>query len=171
MNSVRTVTINSVLNQNWVGCTVRTPKAQVASTLRAQCPGRGRCCDHNAQVARMSSAQPAQVARSACAGHAHSAQVMGACRDLPALPSQTAKVATSFPSRDLLEAIPCRDITFVSQHRSTLSRSRLQISCRDIVSPAQPQARSRLHFQVATSWMTNLCRDIIFMSRPRSCPA
>ena len=41
---------------------------------------------------------------------------------------------------------------------------------RDIVSPAQPQARSRHRNQVATSLETNLCRDIVFMSRPRSCP-
>ena len=121
-----TVTVNSALNQNWVGCTMRTPKAQVVSTLRAQCPGRGCCCAHNAQVTRMLRAQLAQVARSACAGRAHSAQVVGACRHLPALPSQTAQVATSFPGCDLLEAIPCRDITLVSRHRLAHSRSRHQ---------------------------------------------
>ena len=59
----------------------------------------------------------AHVSRTTSAGRAHSAQVVGACRDLPALPSQTAQVATSFPGCDLLEAIPCRDITLVSRHR------------------------------------------------------
>ena len=138
---------------------MRTPKAQVASTLRKQCSCRGRYYADNAQVACTASA-----------GCVHSAQVVGACRDLPALPSLVAQVATSFPGRDLLEAIPCRDITLVSLHRSAHSRSRLQISCRDTVSPAQPQARSRHQNQVATSWMTNLCRDSVFMSRPHSCP-
>ena len=144
---------------------MRTPKTQVARTLRAQCPGHGSCCAHNAQVAcrsraqraqvarsacagralsvrrsraqraqvarsacagralsvRRSRAQRAQVARSACAGRAHSAQVVGACRDLPALPSQTAQVATSWrPShvatshwcRDTAQPTPGRDFKF-----------------------------------------------------------
>ena len=91
----QTVTANSALKQNWVGCTVRTPKTQVARTLRAQCPGRGHCCTHNKLVARMSRAQPAQVARSACAGRAHSAQVVGASRDLPSLSNPR-------PSRDIV---------------------------------------------------------------------
>ena len=44
------MTANSELNQNWVGCTVSTPRTQVVSTLRTQCPGRGRCSAHNKQV-------------------------------------------------------------------------------------------------------------------------
>ena len=85
-----------------------------------------------ARTARWSRSQPAQVALAARAsrarsqsksrtGRAHSAQVVGACSNLPALPSQTAQVATSFPCRDLLEAIPCRDITLVSRHHSAHS--------------------------------------------------
>ena len=111
-------------------------------------------------------------------GRAHSAQVVGACHDLPALSSQTAQVATSFRCRDLLEAIPCRDITLVSRHRSahsgrdTRTRSRppgrptyvaTSSSCRDLNSQ---QARSRHQFHVATSWRLTYvatsisCRDI-----------
>ena len=49
-------------------------------------------------------------------------------------------------------------------------RSRLQIVVATPLSPpAQPQARSRHQNQVATLLTTNLCRDIKFMSRPRSC--
>ena len=62
MNNVQTVTLNSALYQNWDGCTMRTPRTQVARTLRAHCPGRGRCCAHSKQVALMSRAQPVQVA-------------------------------------------------------------------------------------------------------------
>ena len=193
MNSSQTVTVNSALNQNWVGYTVRTPRTHVVHTLREQCPGRGRCCAHNAQVVRMSRAQPAQVtrmlraqpaqvARSACAGRAHSAQVVGACRDLPALPSQTAQVTTSFPGRDLLEVIPCRDITLVSRHRlSCLASSQVATPepGRDllddqpmsrhqvhVVTSSSQQARSRRQFHVATSWRLTYvatsisCRDI-----------
>ena len=76
---------------------------------------------HNAQVAHMSSARPAQVARSACAGRSHSAQVVGASRDLLPLPSprlghnnvsrsrppgRLSQVATSIPCRDLPSAQP-----------------------------------------------------------------
>ena len=35
---------------------------------------------------------------------------------------------------------------------------------------AQPQARSRHHFQVATSWTTKPGRDVNSMSRPPCCP-
>ena len=67
------------------------------------------CCEH--------------VGCSACAGRAHSAQVVGACRDLFPL-SIPRQVVTSFPSRDLLEANPCHDIKLVSRHRSGHSKSR-----------------------------------------------
>ena len=129
MNSVQTVTVNSALNQNWVGCTVRTPKAQAARTLRAQCPGHGRYCAHSRQVVRMSRAQPAQVARMS------RAQPVQVARIGPRSWAQVAtsfpcpapgQVATSFPGRDLLEANPCRDIKFVSRHHSGHFRSRPQ---------------------------------------------
>ena len=155
--------MNSYPNSDYKQCTesklgwvtMRTPKTQVARTLRAQCPGRGRCCAHNTLVARMSRAQPAQAARSACAGRAHSAQVAGACRDLPALPSQPPRSRRHFNV-----ATSWRPSHVATYHW-----------CRDTVSPAQHQARShpmsRHQFHVATSWTTNLCRDIKFMSRPQ----
>ena len=110
------MTANSALKQNWVGCTVRTPRTQVARTLCAQCSGRGRCCTHNGLVARMSRAQPAQVARSACAGRTLSAQVVGASRDLP---SAQPKPPRSRPQNRVATPIsiwhpePCRDIKSV----------------------------------------------------------
>ena len=81
---------------------MRTPRTQVELTLRAQCPGRGRCCAHSRLVARMSRAQVAT--------------------SLPC--PAPCQVATSFPGRDLLKANPCRDIKLVSGHRSGHSRSR-----------------------------------------------
>ena len=68
MNSVHEQCPNSdpkqctVTKRGWVH-TMRTPRTQVAGTLRAQCPCRGRYCTHSKFVSRMSLAQPAQVAR------------------------------------------------------------------------------------------------------------
>ena len=59
----------------------------IVRTRCAQCPCRGHCCAYSKLVARMSRAQLVQVAHSACAGRAHSAQVVGACRDLSPLPN------------------------------------------------------------------------------------
>ena len=68
--------------------TGRAHVARAASTGRARSQHRSR-------------AQPAQVARSSCAGRVHSAQAVGASRDLLPLPSPD-QVATSLPGRDLL---------------------------------------------------------------------
>ena len=95
MNNVQTVTLNSALSQNWVGCIVCTPRTQVACTLRAQCPCRGCCCAQSRLVAPMSRAQLAQVAR--MLGVHLSRHAQAACpkpgRDI-------------VPGRDLLEASP-----------------------------------------------------------------
>ena len=56
----------------------------------------------------------------------------------------------------------------MSRHQGSQNHVATSYRCRDTISPAQPQPRLRLHFQVATSWMTNLCRDIVFMSRPHT---
>ena len=127
MDSVQTVTLNSILSQNWVGCTVRTPRTQVASTLLVQCPCCGRCCMHSKLVARMSRAQPTQVARSTCVGLAHSAQVVGACRDLLPLPSLR----------------PGRDITSRSRPPGRPSQVATSTPCRDLPSAQPKQPRSR----------------------------
>ena len=118
---------------------------------------------HNAQVACMSRAQPVQVAHSACAGRAPSAQVVGASRNLLPLPSprlgrdiisrpqhpgQLNQVATSIPCHDLPFAQPKqpksrpqkwdRDTNF---HGAARTMSRHQI---DVATPLRP-------LQVATS--------------------
>ena len=129
---------------------MRTPRNQVARILRAQCLSRGRCCAHNRLVARMSRAQLAQVARTACACRAHAGRALVATR-----PGSLPQVATS----KLQVTTPLRPL-----HVATSKRGR------DTVSPAQPQARSQHQNQVATFLETNLCRDINFMSRPRFCP-
>ena len=80
----------------------------------------------------MSLTQPVQVTRSACAGHAHSAQVMGVGRGRksrpPFCPSKTAQVATSKIGVATPISIghpePCRDIKSMSRHHSGQSRSR-----------------------------------------------
>ena len=151
------MTANSALNQNWVGCTVRTPRTQVARTLRAQCPCRGRCCAHSRLVALMSRAQPAQVAR--MLGVHLSRHAQAACpkpgRDI-------------VPGRDLLEASP------MSRHHSGQSRSRLpggvatpvlcphRCPCRDIKMMSRHQA-----------WPNHChpCRDLAMMSRHQACSA
>ena len=135
-----------------------------------------------ARTASWSSACCARSQRRSRAGRAHSAQVVGACRDLLAFPSQTAQVATSFPCHDLLEAILCHNITLVSRHRSahsgrdTRTRSRppgRPSLCRDIKFMLRPQFPTGL---VATSvpcrdlLETNLCHDINLMSQHRFCP-
>ena len=174
MNSVQTVTLNSELSQNWVGCTVRTPRTQVAPPLRSQCPCRGRCCAHSKLVARMSRAQPTQVTRSACVGRVHSAQVVGACRDLSLLRPSPGQVATSWRLNhvatsnwccDTTQATPCRDLKKGSRHR---------FSC-----PAPSQVATS-SFQVVTSWSFTYvttsfpCRDLVpahsgtFRSRHRN---
>ena len=54
-------------------------------------------------------------------------------------------------------------------HVATTSRP-IQVATsklgRDFISPAKPQARSRLHSQVATSWLTKPGRDVNPMSQP-----
>ena len=175
MNSIQTVTLNSALSHNWVGCTVRTPKTQVARTLRAQGPCRGRCCAHNKFVARMSRVQPAQVAR--MLGVHWSRHAQAACprpgRDIVPKsrpPEQLSQVATSTPCRDLPYAqlkpprsrpqIWGRDTNF---QRPAITMSRHQIGVATPLRPIQVATpkpgrdppggypMSRHQFYVATS--------------------
>ena len=131
----QTVTANSALKQNWVGCTVRTPKTQVAHTLRAQCPGRGRCCAHNKLVTRMSRAQPTQVARSACAGHALWCPGRGRKSRPPFLVQPQAKsrhhfqVATSWRLTYVATSNWCHDTAQATPGRDLQTRSRHRFSC------------------------------------------
>ena len=155
MNSVQTLTLNSALSQNWVVCTVRTPRNQVARTLHAQCPSRGRCCVHGRLVVRMSRAQLAQVARSSCVGRAHSAQVVGASRDLLPLPS-------SRPGRDTeTRSRPSWRLTYVTT----------SISCRDLVSSHSGISRSRRQNPGRDLPHCHPCRDLKMMSRPQAQPS
>ena len=145
MNSVQTVTLNSAQSQNWVGCTVRTPRTQ-------ECPFRGRCCAHSRLVASMSHAQPAQVA------HAGRTLVATRSGSLPPGRDHTSMlqhqgnqnhVATLNRCRDTIQTTPCRDIKSVSRHR---------FSCpvpkpgRDVLFPSRDLLKLRL------------CRDIVSMS-------
>ena len=138
MNSVRTVTLNSTLSQNWVG-TVRTPRTQVARTLRAQCPCRGRCCAHSKLVARMSLSQPAQVVR--MLGVHLSRHGQAACP----------QVATSLRCRDIKAA------RIMSRHQIDVATPRrtLQVATsrrgRDTKPPVANAPRLRRPFLVATS--------------------
>ena len=135
---------------------MRTPKTQVARTLRAQCPGRGRCCTHSRPVTRMSRTQPAQDAHSACIGSTHSAQAVGASRDLLPLPSPR----------------PGRDITSRSRPPGRPSQVATSTPCRDLPSaqPKQPRSRPQKN-GVATPisiGQAEPCRNIKSMSRHHS---
>ena len=149
MNSVQTLTLNSALSQNWVVCTVRTPRNQVTRTLRAQCPCRGRCSEHNKLVARTASADHALAGRALVAtlpGSLPQVATQNPGRDTPRQPApgrnpkprsrhpiSTGQVATSNRCRDqpLLfpQKRPCRDPKPWSRHQIT---TRQPESCRDI---------------------------------------
>ena len=179
MNSIQTVTLNSALSQNWVVCTVRTPRNQVARTLHVQCPGRGRCCAHSRLAARMSRAQPAHVTRTTSAGHAlsmcrscaqHAQVTRSACagRDTPRQ-SAPGQVVTSFPGRDLksmsrpasappIETSLSRPKTFVAtpnHHKVARTMSRHQI---DVATPrpVSPRATPKQVIRIARSRLPSL---------------
>ena len=134
---------------------MRTPRTQVALTLHAQCPGRGRCCAYSKLVARMLCAQPAQVTRSACASRAHAGRALVATRP-GGLPQPLS---------------PCRDLIMMSRHRSFLQseayvatlKSRreglkaklgpdLKTGSRHRFSCPAPSQVATPKIQVATSW-------------------
>ena len=171
MNSVQTVTLNNAPSQNWVGCTVRTPRTQIARTLRAQCPCRGRCCAHTARAVPMSwallraqQACRAHVARAASASRAHAGRALVATRpgSLPPRSRPHFDVATPRQPES------CRDIKSVSRHHPDHSMSRHQIGVATsflLPSPSQvatsrpgldlpgDEPMSRHHFHVATSFL------------------
>ena len=134
---------------------------------RAQCPCHGRCCAHSKLVARMSRRQPAQVAHSVCAGRAHSAQVVGACRDLmddQARSRRQSHVAISVllhqnsPGRDLKNGV-ATPLPWGSQnHVATSNR------CRDITQ-ANPghdtKTRSRPSWRLTYVATSISCRDLV----------
>ena len=164
LNSVQTVTLNSALSQNWVGCTMRTPRTQVARTLRAQCPCRGRCCAHNKLVAH--------VAHAASAGRAHAGRALIATRpgSLPPSHDLTSmsrhqgsqnQVATSNRCRDTTQNAPGRDLKTGSRHQTSCRQSTqvaTSISCRDLML-TRPGRDLKLF---------SLCHNMNFMSRPRT---
>ena len=171
--------LNSALSQNWVGCTWRTPRTQVARILRAQCPCRGRCCAHSKLVVSMSRAQPAQVACSTCAGRVHSAQVVGACRDLLPLPSprpgrdiisrsrppgRLSQVATSILCCDLLSPYLNRPGRDTKPPLCRLNHGATSNRCRD-TTQAYPgrntKTRSRPSLRLPYVATSNLCRDTV----------
>ena len=160
--------MNSYPNSDFKQCT--ESKLGWVHSAHTQNPGCGRCCAHSKLVARMSRAQPAQVARSACVGRPHSAQAVGTCRDLPSLSSPN-------PSRDIVSksrppgrvthvatSIWCRDTTQATLGRDLQTGSRHHFSC-----PAPKQGRDFIH-PGRDLLELHLCRDIVPMSRPRSCP-
>ena len=137
MNSVQTVTLNSALSQNWVGCIVRTTSAHVVGAAVRTASLSSAC---RARSQRRSRAQPTQVARMLGVHLSRHAQVACPqvatslrCRDIKAAsimsrhligvatPSRPLHVATSigvatsflYPHR-----CPCRDIKMMSRHQA-----------------------------------------------------
>ena len=167
---IKTVIVNSALKQNWVGCTVRTPKAQVTRTLHAQCPCRGRCCAHSQRRPR---AQRAQAARIAPRSWAHVATSLP-CPVKPPRSRHRFQVATSWrPShvatshwcRDTAQPAPGRDFKFdvatpsllpsLKPGRHPMSRHHIGVG-----PPGRPTC-------VATS---TPCRDILKINLCRDLP-
>ena len=154
MNSVPTVTLNSALSKNWVRCTVCTPRTQVACTLRVQCPCRGRCCAHNKLVARMSRAQPAQIA--SMLGVHLSRHAQAAC----------SQVATSLRCRDMKATkIMSRHQIDVTTPLRTLQVATLKRG-RDTKPPVANPPRSRRQFHVATSHTVAYVATSIYVTTP-----
>ena len=161
MNSVheqfQTVTLNSALSQNWVVCTV----SRSWTLLRSQQVGR-------AHVAR----SVPQVVRSACAGCAHSTQVMGASRDLPSAQpkppkSRPQKIGVATPIF-IRQPEPCRDIKSVSRHHSGQSRSRPQNEVATLFLLPSPKpgrntkTRSRPFWRLTYVATSISCRDLVY---------
>ena len=131
MNSVQTVTINNALSQNWLVCIVCTPRNQVARTLRAQCPRRGRCCAHTARTVptswallRAQQACHTHVPCAASVGRAQATQVARRQRR-----SRTCWACTGCDT--LRRPASCRDLKPWSRHQIT---TRQPEPCRDIKS-------------------------------------
>ena len=138
MNSALEQCPNSVLSQNWVGCTVRTPRTQVKRTLRAQCPCRGHCCAHNKLVAH--------IARPASTGRTHAGRALVTTRpgslppgrDLTSMSRHQGNqnhVATSNRCRDTTQNAPGRDLKTGSRHQTSCRQSTqvaTSIFCRDL---------------------------------------
>ena len=192
MNSVKTLTLNSALSQNWVGCIVHTPRTQVVRTLRAQCPGRGRCCAHSKLVARTVSAgrvlvgsafvvtRPGRLPQVATQNPGRDTQFQQA-RSRPQIDVATnlfsshrnTLVATQNLGRDIKSqqgsknhvaaSNRCHDTTQATPGRDLKTGSRHRFS-----NPAPSQVATPN--QVTTLLETNLCRDINFMSRHRFNP-
>ena len=130
---------NSALNQNWVRCTVRTPRTQVARTLRVQCPCHGRCCTHNKLVARMSRAQPTQVAR--MLGVHLSRHAQATCPQVTtSLRCRDIKAARIMSRHQIDVATPLRTLQVATSKRG-----------RDTKPPVANPPRLRRPFLVATS--------------------
>ena len=100
----------------------------------------------------MSREQPAQVARSTCAGRTHSAQVVGASRDLLPLPSPRLG----------------RDIISRSRPPGQLSQVAMSIPCPDLPSAQLKPPRSRPQKLDRDTNFNRPGRDLKSMSRPAS---
>ena len=184
MNNVQTVTLNNAPSQNWVGCTVRTPRTQVARTLRAQCPCRGHCYSHNKLIARAASAGRAHTG---CALFATRPGNLPPGRDLTSMSRHQGSqnhVATSNRCRDTTQNTPGRNLKFhvatlsllpsLKPGRDTRTRSRppgrptyvaTSFSCHDLV-PAQHEiSRSRHQSPGRDLPRCYPCRDLKMMSR------
>ena len=179
MNSVQTVTLNNALYQNRVGCTVRTPRTQVARALRAQCPCRGRCCSHSKQVARMSRAcwactchdTPRQpIPRSRPHFDVATSRQPESCRDIKSMSRHRGSqkhVATSSRCRDATQNTPGRDLKTGSRHQTSCRQSTqvaTSISCRDLT--LTRPGRDLKSCRDLKSF--SLGHHMNFMSRPRT---
>ena len=161
MNSDLNSAQNSALHQV-KSCALRT------HGLRS-CAHTPRLHAQRAQVARMLGVHWLRHAQAACprSRHQTTTRQPESCRDIKSVsrrqpyvatslsPSQTNQVMTSkmgsrlqFPTCQVVTSIPCRDLL---SSLTTTNQVATSLLGRDLLE-------------------TNLCRDIDFMSRPRSCP-
>ena len=189
MNSVQTVTLNSALSQNWVGCIVRTPRTQVARTLRAVPMSwallrtQQACRAHVALAAR---ADRAHVGRALVAtrpgslpqgrdltsmsrhqGSQNHVATSNRCRNTKPPPCSLNPVATSNRCRDTTQAYPGRDTKTRSPPSWRLPYVATSNSCRDTVFAHSGLSRSRHRNPCRDLPHCHPCCDIKSMSRRR----
>ena len=141
-------------------CTVRTPRNQVARTLRVQCPGRARCYAHNRLVVRACA-----LGRARCCAQLRLPRLDPKPRSCTKWPNRSGQVATSSPGHDLKKVDPGRDLKAGSRLRFLCQASGQVATSFPGCDLLDDHARSRRQPYVATSLFSQPKQT---MSRPQN---